>query len=496
MAIAPTMPGGNLLSNRIPKIVALLSLICGMIGVQPPSACAVEDIGSFVAAPAVITADEPPRRVLELEQIVVVGNSHITDSSIIGTLRLAPHDTVNAAILEKARLRLLNEYPLLSKVDFSTRPGSKRGLVILDIAVIERNQVIFETGYGFHDTYGWFLTLLGLRFDPATAQGTEYRLGLRLGFHIAGLDGEFKQRVEPGKIGLGGNFHIYSQEQLFFADENAPVSWDVNGADWYTREFHQKIRRSGAELYLFYGLRDSTKFSFGFHVEQVRPESSFVDNESGQEFGIVDFPPSLQSDIKRTVITGLILRAVRDTRNRQDYPQSGSFALLQVQSNSSIFGGDETYVKAECDFRKYIGLRDWRVLSSRLVAGVVSNRTPYYERFFLGGAYSIRGFRGLSLSPPSGSDGFVIASSEFRFPLIISTVDIPPRLAGLVFIDAGIGWERGNSLRWSDIEASAGYGVRLRLPWIGTLGFDVGVPFTDGRTGDCFYVNGSLGFSF
>ncbi len=453
-------------------------------------------IGSFVGAPAVVTADKPPRRVLELEQIVVTGNSHISDSTIVGTLELIPGDTVNAAILEEARLRLLDEYPLLSAVDFSTRPGSKRGLVILNIDVIEKNQVILETGYGFHDTYGWFLTLLGLRYDPAAAYGTEYRLGLRLGFHIAGLDGEFRQRVRPGSIGMGGNFHIYSQEQLFFAGEDAPADWDENSADLYTREFRQKIQRSGAELYLFYGLRDSTKFSFGFHVEQVRPESSFVDNENGQEYQFSDFPPSLQADIRKTIITGLVLRVARDTRDRLDYPRAGSFTFLRVQSNNSFLGGDETYIKAEGDFRKYIGLGDWRVFSSRLVGGIVTKRTPYYERFFLGGAYSIRGFRGLSLSPPSGSDGFIIANNEFRFPLIMSTVDVPPRLAGLVFIDAGIGWERGNPLRWSDIEASAGYGVRLRLPWIGTLGFDVGIPFTDSRTGDRFYVNGSLGFSF
>jgi len=110
--------------------------------------------------------------------------------------------------------------------------------------------------------------------------------------------------------------------------------------------------------------------------------------------------------------------------------------------------------------------------------------------------YSIRGFRELSLSPPRGSDGFVIGSEEFRFPLIGTRANVPPKLTGLVFVDAGIGWVRGEAFKASDIEAAAGYGVRLRLPWIGTLGIDAGVPFTDGRTGDQFYIHGCLGFSF
>jgi len=55
---------------------------------------------------------------------------------------------------------------------------------------------------------------------------------------------------------------------------------------------------------------------------------------------------------------------------------------------------------------------------------------------------------------------------------------------------------RGDPLTSSDVQLAAGYGMRLRLPWIGTLGLDVGIPFTDGRTGDRFYVHGCLGFSF
>ncbi len=474
----------------------MLSLACGVVAMRPPTAVAATESDSFAAAPRMPPSQEPTRRVLKLEQIVVDGNSHITDSEVLGTLGLVPHDTVSVDILEEARLRLLKEYPLLSAVDFSTRPGSKRGLVILDIAIVEQKPVVFETGYGHHDTYGWFLTLIGLRIDPAAAHGIEYRLGLRLGFHIVGLDGEFEKRGSPGGFGLGGNFHIYSQEQIFFGGDAAPETWDAAGASRYTREFRQKIGRSGAELYLIYMMRDSTKFSFGFSAEGVRPESSYVESESGREYEFTEFPLSLQAGIRKTVITGLVFRVVHDTRDRLSYPQSGSFALLRLRSNSTLFGGDVTFSKAECDFRRYMRLGNWCVLSSRLAAGVASRKTPYYDRFFLGGAYSVRGFRGLSLSPPSGDDGFVIASNEFRFPLVASTADVPPRLAGLVFIDAGIGWERDYPLKWSDIEAAAGYGVRLRLPWVGTLGLDVGVPFTDGRTGDRFYVHGCIGFSF
>ena len=78
------------------------------------------------------------------------------------------------------------------------------------------------------------------------------------------------------------------------------------------------------------------------------------------------------------------------------------------------------------------------VLSGRLAAGIASRGTPYYERFTLGGIYSVRGFRELSLSSTEGDDGGWIACCELRFPLIPS-VGAPPRLSGLAFFRTACG---------------------------------------------------------
>jgi outer membrane protein insertion porin family len=473
--------------NRLVAILVFAVLAAGLS--MAPA------LGQAAPAPARTSAQEsapvPARRALELEKITIAGNSYVSDTVILETLGLAPGDTVNAGILEDARLRLLREHHLLESVEFSTRPGSRRGLVILDIAIKEKRPVILETGFGYQDIYGWFLTLLGVRIEPGFAGGTHVGLGLRLGFHITGLDGEVERHAPTGGFGYGANFHIYSQKQIFFEDVGAPPA----GGDPDLHEMQQKIDRAGAELYLLYGARERTRFTFGLKAESVKPESSFVDSDDDVDHSLADFPAAVRPEIENTVITGLFFRVVRDTRDRLDYPRAGSFSILQMQTNNTYLGGDEIYAKAELDFRKHVGLGGWRVLSTRLAAGVASEGAPYYERFYLGGIYSVRGFRELSLSPPSGNDGYMIASEELRVPLVTSAGNAP-RLTGLLFVDAGLGWERGVKLRASDIQAAAGYGVRLRLPWIGTLGLDAGIPFTDGRTGDKFYVHGALGFSF
>ncbi|MFH0778400.1 MAG: BamA/TamA family outer membrane protein, partial [Candidatus Eisenbacteria bacterium] len=269
-----------------------------------------------------------------------------------------------------------------------------------------------------------------------------------------------------------------------------PYTWD--GPGW--TEFRQGVARSGAEISVLYGPGD-TRFSLGARVQSVRPDSSFIDVERDETRRFDDLPDIIQRDTEETVVTGLFFRVTRETRDNVTYPRTGSFALLSMEANNTVSGGDETFTKMELDVRKLKHLGGDVVLSGRLNAGLTSNGTPYYERFTLGGIYSIRGFRELSLSPTGGDDGFWLANCELRFPLIESAQG-SPRLSGLLFLDAGQGWQRGNEVSIENLECAAGYGVRLRLPWLGSLGLDVGVPFTNGRIDERFRVHGSVGFSF
>jgi outer membrane protein assembly factor BamA len=147
------------------------------------------------------------------------------------------------------------------------------------------------------------------------------------------------------------------------------------------------------------------------------------------------------------------------------------------------------------DYRNHFSLGEKTVISSRVSGGIMSSGAPYYERFYLGGNYSIRGFAEWSLSPAVGDDGYWLINTELRTPLIDSRRG-QPKLTGLLFIDTGQGWQRGTDFKIEDVESAVGWGLRLRLPWVGTFGMDVGVPLSEGRTGDEFRVHGLLGFSF
>ena len=433
----------------------------------------------------------PAGRALLLDEITFTGNELIPDEILRGALTMRPGDTVSVSALARARLDVLYAHHLVRDVRVSTLPGSRLGYVAVEMDIDERSRVSFETGFGYHDIYGWFLTVAGLRWQPVKGNDSMWRAGVRIGFHLTGLDADWQK---PGLLesgaGAGARFWIYNQKHLFYGPGDEPQQDEPA-----QREFRQDIGRAGTELYLLYKQEKYTRFTFGLRAEIVNPDSTFRDAETNDEYPGEDLPPSMQSALKKTVITGFQFRMIRDTRDLQTWPRSGSFTNLSLQANTELLGGDEIFSKAEFDTRFYLGTGRWRSITGRFKAGITSTGTPYYDKFFIGGIYSIRGFQELSLSPPRGFDGFWLAGLEWRVPLIPSGQK-PPRLTGLLFFDTGQGWLRDEPLSTSTIQSALGYGFRLRLPWLGMLGVDVGVPMSEGTTGDAYRVHAALGFSY
>jgi outer membrane protein insertion porin family/translocation and assembly module TamA len=97
---------------------------------------------------------------------------------------------------------------------------------------------------------------------------------------------------------------------------------------------------------------------------------------------------------------------------------------------------------------------------------------PFYKRYFLGGASSIRGWGRYEVSPLSGF-GFPIGgfstlegSSEIRFP-------VWGNLGGIAFIDYGNVWSGAWEFDVKDLRYAAGPGLRYVTP-IGPIRVDVG----------------------
>jgi outer membrane protein assembly factor BamA len=143
------------------------------------------------------------------------------------------------------------------------------------------------------------------------------------------------------------------------------------------------------------------------------------------------------------------------------------------------------------DARGYYNPFSRVVLAARLKYGAVSSHAPFWEKFYLGGPNSLRGYDDRSLSPTGGGDRLYQAGLELRFP--IGTKNYPKHLlTAAFFYDAGANVSVNQSFNKDALYQGLGFGLRLRLPYLGIIRMDMAYPVEFGSK----QIQISLGHTF
>jgi len=195
----------------------------------------------------------------------------------------------------------------------------------------------------------------------------------------------------------------------------------------------------------------------------------------------------------------------RDCRNHPEFPTDGSRFSWSFTFSGSFLGGDEDYHKNELDFDWFTPTVSKFVLRQSIKIGVIQSIPvkgeqrsiiPPNARFMLGGSgipygEMLRGYEDNSIGPmgtyrPRGGNIVLKYALELRFPFSEN-----PTVYGLLFAEAGNVWDDFDSIvnPYSDpfqgpvdpfaLKRSAGAGIRMFMPMLGMLGFDMGYGFDD-----------------
>jgi len=167
-------------------------------------------------------------------------------------------------------------------------------------------------------------------------------------------------------------------------------------------------------------------------------------------------------------------------------PSSGSYNTFSVEYSG--LGGDQFH-KYSTESSLFIPTWWKLVLVFHLRTGYLSGKDitfMRYERFFLGGIDSVRGYDLYSITPAGGPNRYyeryggnqmALLNVEYRFP-------ITDMLRGLIFFDAGQAWA-DNEWPWDNFRLRRSIGIGLRIDLLGALArLEYGYPLDEAREGE------------
>jgi outer membrane protein insertion porin family len=171
-----------------------------------------------------------------------------------------------------------------------------------------------------------------------------------------------------------------------------------------------------------------------------------------------------------------------DRRDHPFDPRKGSFTVVSLRTASFVLGSEADFVKSRLETQWFFDRVGPGVLgvALRLGAAAPFNRSPNLpieERFFAGGATTVRGYPERKLGPlddkgnPTGGNALAIFNIEWRFP-------VWRFISGAVFFDTGAVASEIERMSVDHFKSGIGAGIRLSTP-VGPVRLDAGYPLDD-----------------
>jgi len=398
---------------------------------------------------------------LIVEAIEISGNTKTSKGVLYSFLDFQVGDSINKEQL-RLNIQRVEDSHFFKKVDVYTQPGNSKGNITVFIEVKERKWPYCQFKGGYNELDGWYLSPIGFRFDNIFGRGNLMGIEFFIGDRLSGLDISY-MRPHLFKTSLDFKVLLYSRTRQFVHYiENQKYFQQVQNGGLGFRLNSKK----GLLKYLWFDFVSETYTTDDF----VRPSN---DRDTRVHLPVILVPYSERKQIGR-FITSLNL----DTRDQAFYPTKGWWGSVSLDQVSTQLGAFANYNKWILDIRKYQEITQDLIFALRTKGGWVNNEAPFYEKFYLGGPNSLRGYEDRSLNPLGYASRLIQGGIELRLPLTRKRI---PRhfLTGILFYDVGQAWNEPDSFDLKKVNGSFGYGFRFNLPFIGLLRLDFAYPIPE-----------------
>jgi outer membrane protein insertion porin family len=410
----------------------------------------------------------------QVESVNIEGNSKTKSIVILRELVLGPGDVFDSVRMKisKARLENTRFFDDVNVTPESTNIPGRRNLRVA-VKEARTGNLTFGAGFSSLERAVVFAEITQSNFDLFNRKsffqgdGQKFRLRLQLG-------------SESSEVVLA------FEEPWLFERELALGFQLFRTTSEYQSAYYEEIR-TGGQIYMrkrLFGLIEGTA-TYTYEIVDI-------DNVDASA------PAVIQGLAGQTSVSKAGFALLRDTRDKIINTTRGNRVELITEVAGGPLGGDVDYYRLEFRGSQFYPVFEFQDQVLALIArgGVVqdfgdSTDVPFYDRYFLGGPQTLRGFEYREVGPkdqfgePLGGKSYGFFSAEYSFDIVK-----PIRFA--VFYDGGFvnrgayDFSPGN---WND---NFGFGLRLFVAGA-PLSLDFGIPLT----GDRFNKKGSqFNFSF
>ena len=375
------------------------------------------------------------------EKIIIGGNTKTRDKVIRRELQVYEQELYSGKKLKRS-VRNLYRLDYFEDIKVNTVKGSADDQMILKIDVTEKPTGTMAFGAGYSSEEAVFGSV-------SVSQRNLFGRG---------------QTIElEGQLGARSTLYKLSFTEPWLFD--IPLEAGVDLYNWAT-DYDTYDRKSiGAGFRLSYPVYDYLRASFQYNYD----DANITNISEDAAKSIKDLEGV---NITSSVTAGLIY----DSRNRRFNPSEGSKHSITVKYAG--LGGNVGFTKYVAETGWYKSLPWDTVGFLHGKAGYVTQNSggtlPDYERFYLGGINSVRGYgwRGIHVLDEDGNEiggnKFVQFNVEYIVPLLKKQ-----GLVGLVFYDTGNVYNDDESFDLGTLRSSVGFGFRWFSP-VGPIRIEYG----------------------
>ncbi len=379
-----------------------------------------------------------------IRRVTIEGNTKTRDNVIRRDVAVSDGDLFSGSALEVSTAKL-KRLDIFESADIETVPTEDPALVDLKVKVKEKSTGQLSGGVGYSSYAGAYI---GVKLEEKNLFGKGYNVKL------------------SGSFSTIDTNYVASFTDPRFMDTQLGLGTDL----YYTYYSYNDFDKDtiGGVLRMSYPLGYFTRLYWGYRLDWY--DITDVADDAA------DSIEEAKGEAWASVVS---VSALRDTTNRNINPSDGSKNSISLEYGGGPLQGDDDFLKATADTSWYF-LLPWlheNIFHTHGQAGGVfdngtGNDVPVFEKFYLGGMQSIRGYDTRTISPRDsrtheliGGDYEAFINLEYIFP-----IDSELGLVGLFFFDAGDAWDDAHDF---ELKKSVGAGVRWFSP-MGPLRLEYG----------------------